>query len=341
MRKYMISAILAVCLGILSGCGGKGDGAGEIKSQSYSREAEPGTSRSQETEAGTSRSQEAEAGTSHSQEAEAGTSRSREAEAGEFGSEEPVITQVDWSGYFEGLTGTAVVYDTGKREYLIYNRKLADERHSPCSTFKIISALTGLENGIIIPEDSARIWSREIFWNEDWNRDIDFAEAFRTSCVWYFRQLIDDIGKEAMAAELDRLEYGNQDISDWEGQFNTNNNNRALTGFWIESSLKISPLEQVQVMERIFGPESRYKPETVEQLKQVMKVEDYETAMPVYGKTGMGKAGGKTVDAWFTGFAEGEEGPVYFCVRLGESEKKEATSARAKEIAMEILSDEY
>ena len=48
MRKYMISAILAVCLGILSGCGGKGDGAGEIKSQSYSREAEAGESEKKE-----------------------------------------------------------------------------------------------------------------------------------------------------------------------------------------------------------------------------------------------------------------------------------------------------
>ena len=65
MRKYMISAILAVCLGILSGCGGKGDGAGEIRSQSYSR----GTSRSQETEAGTSYGREAEAGESEKKEA--------------------------------------------------------------------------------------------------------------------------------------------------------------------------------------------------------------------------------------------------------------------------------
>ena len=32
---------------------------------------------------------------------------------------------------------------------------------------------------------------------------------------------------------------------------NTNNNNRTLTGFWIESSLTISPKEQVEVMERL------------------------------------------------------------------------------------------
>ena len=50
---------------------------------------------------------------------------------------------------------------------------------------------------------------------------------------------------------LDRLQYGNCDISDWEGRLNTNNSNRALTGFWIESSLMISPKEQVEVMGRL------------------------------------------------------------------------------------------
>ena len=52
-----------------------------------------------------------------------------------------------------------------------------------------------------------------------------------------------------MQVELDRLQYGNSDISDWEGRLNTNNNNRSLTGFWIESSLLISPKEQTEVME--------------------------------------------------------------------------------------------
>lgn len=146
------------------------------------------------------------------------------------------IVEADWSEYFNGLNGTAVIYDASSRQYTIYNEELAVARRSPCSTFKIISSLTALEHGILEPEDPTRIWSGEVFWNEDWNKDIDFSEAFHTSCVWYFRQLIDDIGKEMMQEELENLQYSNCDISDWEGQLNTNNNNRALTGFWIESS---------------------------------------------------------------------------------------------------------
>ena len=66
----------------------------------------------------------------------------------------------------------------------------------------------------------------------------------------YYRQVVDDIGKDMMQKELDKLQYGNCDISDWEGRLNTNNNNRTLTGFWIQSSLLISPKEQVEVMEQ-------------------------------------------------------------------------------------------
>lgn len=250
------------------------------------------------------------------------------------------IAHADWSEYFNGLNGTAVIYDASNKRYTIYNDELAETRRSPCSTFKIISSLTALEHGILEPGDSTRTWSDEVFWNEEWNRDIDFSEAFRTSCVWYYRQLIDDIGQNRMQEELEKLQYGNCDISDWEGRLNTNNNNRALTGFWIESSLLISPKEQTEVMERIFGENSEYSEETQNELKQVMLVTEQErTDISIYGKTGMGKAEGIVVDAWFTGFAETAEGNLYFCVRLGRTDGMNVSSPLAKEIAIQIVSD--
>ena len=100
----------------------------------------------------------------------------------------------DWASYFGELNGAAVIFDPDEYTVQIYNEDLADTRRSPCSTFKIISSLVGLENGVIDPENSTRSWSGEIFWNDDWNRDIDFLSAFQTSCVWYYRQVIDEIG---------------------------------------------------------------------------------------------------------------------------------------------------
>lgn len=49
---------------------------------------------------------------------------------------------------------------------------------------------------MIKPDDSIRTWSGEIFWNGEWNKDIDFSDAFHASCVWYFREVIDEIGKD-------------------------------------------------------------------------------------------------------------------------------------------------
>ena len=116
----------------------------------------------------------------------------------------------------------------------------------------LFRSMIALEHGLLDPAHSVRQWSGDTFWKDTWNQDLDFQTAFRESCVWYFREVADEIGKDLMQAELDRLMYGNCDISDWEGRLNTNNNNRALTGFWIESSLTISPKEQTEVMERIY-----------------------------------------------------------------------------------------
>ena len=64
-----------------------------------------------------------------------------------------------------------------------------------------------------------------------------------------------------------------------------------------------------------------------------------ETGLSIYGKTGMGKAHGVLVDAWFTGFAEKGEEKVYFCVYLGETEDPSVSSATAKEIAVWLVED--
>ena len=253
---------------------------------------------------------------------------------------EPIIEDMDWSNYFDGINGTAVIYEPTENCYQIYNQELALTQRSPCSTFKIISSLIALENGIIEPNESVHTWSGEIFWNEEWNRDINFSDAFRSSCVWYFREIIDEIGKDMIQENLNELRYGNCDISDWEGRLNTNNNNPVLTGFRLESSLLISPKEQAEVMERIFGGSTDYSEETLDQLKQVMLLSEQNGAgVSIYGKTGMGKAHGVVVDSWYTGFADTTDKRIYFCVYLGETDNKNVSSTKAKEISVKIVSD--
>ena len=93
-------------------------------------------------------------------------------------------------------------------------------------------------------------------------------------------------------------------------------------------------------LEYSFGTDSTYSERTQNILKQVMLIsEENNTEISIYGKTGMGKAEGIVVDAWFTGFAETLEGNKYFCVYLGQSDAGNTSSTAAKEIAIQILND--
>lgn len=81
-------------------------------------------------------------------------------------------------------------------------------------------------------------------------------------------------------------------------------------------------------------------------MKEQISVEDGKEEpegerISIYGKTGMGKAEGIVVDAWFTGFAESPEGNLYYCVYLGRTDGINVSSTRAKEIAVQIVSDYY
>ncbi len=66
---------------------------------------------------------------------------------------------MDYSDYFKGAEGTAVIYDTNEKTYYVYNKDLSEKQSSPCSSFKIISCLLGLESGVINPEDSIQEWN--------------------------------------------------------------------------------------------------------------------------------------------------------------------------------------
>lgn len=148
--------------------------------------------------------------------------------------------------------------------------------------------------------------------------------------MWYFRQVIDLVGETELKEELGELQYGNCDISEWNGS--NINSREELNGFWLGSSLKISPLEQVKVLAAIFEGQSRYDSRNVEMVKQFMLAEESGTRT-VYGKTGSRGTG----EAWFVGFSETGGEREYFAVYLNDSEKKEEVSgSKAREIALEI-----
>ncbi len=237
---------------------------------------------------------------------------------------------IDLSEAFQNINGCAVIYSPVQEEYLFFNEDMCRREESPYSTFKIISALLGLQNGVIVDEASTMGYDGTNYGNLDWNGDLTLEEAFQKSCIWYFRKVIDSIGKDKIQEELNGLQYGNCDISEWNGS--NINPMEMLNGFWLDSSLKISPLEQVEVLQRIFEGKSDYESDNIEILKRIMLVDQSDT-QKIYGKTGSGN--GK---AWFVGFSESNEERKYFAIYLNDSEQREQVSGnKAKEIALEIL----
>ena len=246
---------------------------------------------------------------------------------------------INLSEDFDGLRGTAVFYAPQTDRFLVHGKELAEKRSSPCSTFKIFSTWTGLLTGAIDPDHSVRRWNGTAYWLDAWNKDMDLQNAFNCSCVWYYRRVIDDIGRSAMQAQIDRYAYGNRDISDWNGALTPGNDPAELKGFWLESSLRISPKEQTEVLARLFAdrsiPEKRRAAALLKKLMAVPAASSDD--LSIYGKTGFGTVDGQNTDAWFVGWYEAGRGPTYFAVRLDDPLNPNATSGNAKAIAVQII----
>ncbi len=246
------------------------------------------------------------------------------------------IEEINLSQYFKGISGTAVFYNPDISQYKIHNISLSNKQSSPCSTFKIMSANIALSENIISKENSDIEWNGKDYKNPIWNKTMNIKDAFHTSCVWYFRALIDKIPQQTVKSYLQKNHYGNENISDWQGMQNTNTDISELKGFWIESSLQISPMEQVRFLSQLFSKENQ----ATQTLKDIMLISD--NPIKIYGKTGLGIKNDTVDTAWFVGFYEQNNHKIFFAVRLHDKENdikdyRHLASFYAKQIALDII----
>lgn len=239
----------------------------------------------------------------------------------------PTENEVDYSENFKGIKGGAVFFYYDEDTYNIYNRDIAYEEIAPYSTFKIVNSLMGLDQNIVSSPDTKLGYDGTIYSRDVWNKDIEFKEAFRESCVWYYEKIMDSLDKDYVQSTLDNLKYGNCDISAW--------NEDGHNSFWLSSSLKISPIEQIKVLETIFEGKSSFEAKDVDLVKDFMLVESNDK-YSVYGKTGSAR----NTNSWFTGFLERDNKRTYFAVRIAD-ESQELAGAVAKEIALDIINEYY
>ena len=233
------------------------------------------------------------------------------------------INRIDLSAYFNGYEGSFVLYDLKNDAWSIYDMEHATLRTAPNSTYKIYDALFGLEEGIITPEASLA-WNGTDYPFEAWNADQNLYSAMESSVNWYFQEIDRQIGVSALRNYVKKIGYGNENI------------NSDLSSYWMQSTLKISPVEQVELLKDLYNNDFGFTLENVNTIKDSICLFSSDDRS-FYGKTGTGRTEGRDVNGWFIGFTEANGHTCFFATNIqGE---KEASGKMAAAITMSVLSD--
>ena len=234
------------------------------------------------------------------------------------------ISHIDLSSDFRGYEGSFVLYDTAADSWQIYDMDNATARVTPVSTYKIYIALSGLESGIITPEQSRIAWDGQENIFDIWNADQTLESAMQNSVNWYFQTIDEQTGLSAIKDYVRKIGYGNQ-AADGD-----------TSSYWLNSSLKISPVEQVEMLKKLYYNEFHFSPEAVEAVRQSICL--FTTAEgSFYGKTGTESVNGQYISGWFIGFIEKNGHPCFFATNIRD--RNNASGAAAAEITFSILSN--
>ena len=98
-------------------------------------------------------------------------------------------SKIDLSDYFGEYEGSFVLYDLKHDTWKIHDKERASLRVAPNSTYKLYSALFGLENNIITPANSLIRWNGESYPFEAWNKDQTLQSAMTSSVNWYVQSI--------------------------------------------------------------------------------------------------------------------------------------------------------
>ena len=243
-------------------------------------------------------------------------------EGGHYHFQAAHVIYEDLSAYFDGYEGSFVLYDLQTDQYSIYDKSRSETRVSPDSTYKIYSALIALETNHLRYGDTVRHWDGTNYPIEVWNRDQALASAMESSVNWYFQELDKAVGLKTLQSYYRQIGYGNSNLSG------------GIDRYWMESSLRISPVEQVKLLKEFYENDWGFEPEHIETVKNAIKLSAKDGAV-LYGKTGTGMINGKNANGWFIGFVEAEGRTCIFAANI--TGKDSAGGSAAAGVTLSIL----
>jgi beta-lactamase class D len=202
-----------------------------------------------------------------------------------------------------GYQSCFVVYDARDGRTLRVHEAECRRPLPPCSTFKVFNSLAGLQSGVVKDETTLFAWDHTPQPRPEWEKDHTLATAVRDSVVWYFQRVAAGVGAKAMQGYLDAVGYGNRDISG------------GLTRFWLGSSLKISPDEQVAFLRRLYRDDLPFDRRNTDIVRRIL-VQEEKDGVTFSGKTGSCEAGGSDRAGWFVGRQASATREYIFATRI-------------------------
>ena len=231
--------------------------------------------------------------------------------------------RTDWGHFFsdQGVEGAIVVIDERTGDSWVYNKDRAQKRYPPASTFKIPHVLFALDAGVVKNEFQVFPWDGKKRYYDFWNRDQNLRSSMRDSVVWVYQQFSLAIGEKKEKDYLKKINYGNADFSG------------PVQDFWLNGSLKISAMEQVAFLQRLYRNELPFSVEHQRLIKDIIIVEAQKYWI-LRAKTGTcGNRDEKY--GWYVGWVEHPEGAVFFALNI-DIVKDEDVPKRI-EISMNVL----
>jgi bla regulator protein BlaR1 len=234
----------------------------------------------------------------------------------------------DLNSYFDGYQGCFVLYNTEADQYTIYNKDRCMMRYSPDSTYKIYSALSALEYGVITGENSQVEWDGKKYPYDAWNKNQNLNSAMEYSVNWYFQSLDKWVGLTNLKKYFTTIKYGNSDLSS------------GIADYWMESSLLISPLEQIELLKNFYTNKFHFKEKNIQAVKDSLLLYESNGAF-LSGKTGTGLANKTQGNGWFIGYVEIGSNTYFFATNIQTSIQngKNANGSSAVNITLSILKD--
>ncbi|EEY88574.1 putative beta-lactamase OXA-10 [Acinetobacter lwoffii SH145] len=192
---------------------------------------------------------------------------------------------------FDQAQSSGVLVIQRGQKVQVYGNDLsrAGTEYVPASTFKMLNALIGLQHGKATTNEIFK-WDGKKRSFAAWEKDMTLGEAMQASAVPVYQELARHIGLELMQQEVQRIQFGNQQIG------------QQVDNFWLVGPLKITPKQEVEFVSALAREQLAFDPQVQQQVKAMLLLQERQ-AYRLYAKSGWGMDVEPQV-GWLTGWVE-------------------------------------